>query len=748
MEIKLVLIVAILGIHTLATTCAPLDVYVNCNTGDDNGSGSTSAPYKTLHRAQASIRTSRVAGIQGRRTVHVSGWCIFSSPLVLDTPLDSNVTWTKDAAWNSNVLLSGGTPISPKITNVSQLVSVDLGQYNFTKETLGNLTGRGYSGGSACILLNNFEESAAELFYRAANIPTAGQAAATQDGVDTMYLARYPNKGILPNLQDWMGVKSVDNHTLTLMGPTAEQIQQWQSEPQDKWAHGLWSWNWADSHRPVVGFNSGAMSITVGDDNINRDVNLAPRGRQGGNLYVYNLKSELDTPGEYYIDKDEAMLYFYPPHQSGGSCTYNVTISRSDKPGVSWQSLIIEGQSSNAAFKFSGCETSGTMGNECVHSYGVPEGAHALVNEDGVVVGEGVCCNGVSDSVISTQLLSCTKPFVHSNGTFHISRLSNIISVEPGVSDVTFADFEIRYSRGAGVRINGGMNITLERCTVSDHGMMGVNITNGFDCGVSSSDIGNNGDVGVALYGGDRQTLTPSNHFVENCTVHYNQRWIMNYAPNVFLGGVGQRISNSSIYSSPQIGVFMQGNDHTMEYSELHDLGQQCSDCAGFYMGRDWTYRGNLLLGNTWYNIASIFQDTPHAVYLDDQLSSVSVIENVFNEVGSVILLGGGRHNIFERNILNSTGHVVLMDARGGGGTRCCHANALPYSFLFRVPYNTSTYAKYAGLANILNDDPCEPKYNSLSNNVLCGRTTDMGISSAQVAAWGSIATNNTVGKC
>ena len=54
------------------------------------------------------------------------------------------------------------------------------------------------------------------------------------------------------------------------------------------------------------------------------------------------------------------------------------------------------------------------------------------------------------------------------------------------------------------------------------------------------------------MYGGDRQTLTPSNHRVSNSTLHRNQRWVMNYAPTVFLGGVGNSVAGSEIYDSPQ----------------------------------------------------------------------------------------------------------------------------------------------------------------------------------------------------
>jgi hypothetical protein len=94
--------------------------------------------------------------------------------------------------------------------------------------------------------------------------------------------------------------------------------------------------------------------------------------------------------------------------------------------------------------------------------------------------------------------------------------------------------------------------------------------------------VANNGDSGIILFGGNRNTLTPSGHFASNCTIHHNQRWIINYAPNLLFGGVGQKASGCEIYGSPQIGVFFQGNDHTIEDSNIHDVARECSDCGAF----------------------------------------------------------------------------------------------------------------------------------------------------------------------
>ena len=48
-------------------------------------------------------------------------------------------------------------------------------------------------------------------------------------------------------------------------------------------------------------------------------------------------------------------------------------------------------------------------------------------------------------------------------------------------------------------------------------------------------------------------------------------------------------------------------------------------------------------------------------------------------------------------------------------------------------------------LLRILHDEPCTPKHNVISDNILCGGATSLGLKPAQVAGWGSVMENNTV---
>ena len=111
------------------------------------------------------------------------------------------------------------------------------------------------------------------------------------------------------------------------------------------------------------------------------------------------------------------------------------------------------------------------------------------------------------------------------------------------------------------------------------------------------------------------------------------------------------------------------------------------------------------------------------------------------------MLLGGGRHNDFIGNVIkqSSIRQPIAVDSRGGGGTSCCTKGRLPYDFLSRVPFNTSAvWKKYPDLADVLNDDPCTPKHNRISNNLLCGGALNFSLDPSTVAAWGSEMKNNT----
>ncbi|MCE5346146.1 MAG: right-handed parallel beta-helix repeat-containing protein [Bacteroidales bacterium] len=125
-----------------------------------------------------------------------------------------------------------------------------------------------------------------------------------------MWISRYPNKGFL-KITGLLNIKPVDIRGTK--GDKAgkfryedQRIDLWKKE-KDAWVHGYWFWDWSEQRHKIAGIDTEKKIIEV----------VPPYHyygyRVGQWFYGFNLLSEIDEPGEYYIDRDKGILYFYPP---------------------------------------------------------------------------------------------------------------------------------------------------------------------------------------------------------------------------------------------------------------------------------------------------------------------------------------------------------------------------------------------------------------------------------------------------
>jgi parallel beta-helix repeat protein len=79
----------------------------------------------------------------------------------------------------------------------------------------------------------------------------------------------------------------------------------WAGEP-DAWALGFWNWDWSHEQLPIakVDATSGAVTLAMP-----HTYGLAQRGK----FFVRNVLSELDSEGEYWIDRGEGIVYAWLP---------------------------------------------------------------------------------------------------------------------------------------------------------------------------------------------------------------------------------------------------------------------------------------------------------------------------------------------------------------------------------------------------------------------------------------------------
>ena len=231
----------------------------------------------------------------------------------------------------------------------------------------------------------------------------------------------------------------------------------------------------------------------------------------------------------------------------------------------------------------------------------------------------------------------------------------------------------------------------------------------------------------MSLSGGDRKTLAPGHNFVVNCRLWRYSRWSRTYRPGVAIDGVGNRIAHCLIYDAPHNAILLSGNDHVIEYNEIHHVCLETGDAGAFYMGRDWTMRGNVVRCNYFHDLPPTqgLSGEPHevmAIYLDDTASGTTVYGNVCVRASHGVMIGGGRDNLVTNNIFVDCRPAISLDARGIGWAAKYLLPGGDWDMqekLAAVLYNQPPYSlRYPHLAELLSDNPAAPKYDVIQRNI------------------------------
>ncbi|MGA2185626.1 MAG: right-handed parallel beta-helix repeat-containing protein [Bryobacteraceae bacterium] len=130
-------------------------------------------------------------------------------------------------------------------------------------------------------------------------------------GGQPMTMARWPNTG-------WTYTDREQPTTRYDQFRYAEpHISDW-AGASDAWVRGYWRWSWADDSEKLTTIDPHNALVTTGQP--------YPKYGYAGNrpFFGFNLLSELDQPGEYYIDRTLGNVLFLPP---GGSLEASAYIS-------------------------------------------------------------------------------------------------------------------------------------------------------------------------------------------------------------------------------------------------------------------------------------------------------------------------------------------------------------------------------------------------------------------------------------
>ena len=329
------------------------------------------------------------------------------------------------------------------------------------------------------------------------------------------------------------------------------------------------------------------------------------------------------------------------------------------------------------------------------------------------------------------------------DGDVIVSRVDELVRIE-GASHIVFRDLRFEHARKSGIVVVTGDGNTIAASTITNVGEYAVRIDGGASNRVVGCDISETGTGGVVLSGGDRATLTPANNVVENCNIHHFSVLRKCYLIGVNINGVGNRIAHNVIHHAPHTAILLHGNEHVIEYNEIHNVCEEAQDAGAFYMGRNWTERGNIIRYNSFHDIYGygfaggdsdlgyLQYETPRGVwgvYLDDNASGSHVYGNVFYRVpNGAFHIGGGKDNIVENNVIDECYPAVHIDARweqffapdSAGGV-----NTYMRRHLTEVNYQQPPYSeRYPNLVGVL-DEQRAPARNRIERNVIRYRRDD-----------------------
>jgi len=438
----------------------------------------------------------------------------------------------------------------------------------------------------------------------------------------SMQLARWPNEGFVKIVDvagnqpiDVRGTKGDRSGQLIYEG---ERPSRW-TEEADPWLHGYWFWDWSDSRQAIGSIDVAQHLITL------KPPQHGYGYRKGQWYYGLNLLSELDSPGEWYVDRAKGVLYFWPPSEPG------------------------------------------------------------------------------------------------KNDEVMVSVLDNLLRLND-VENVSFRGLEFEVARGTAISISGGKNVQVAGCVIRNVSGYGVVVSGGEKHRVTGCDLHGLGNGGISLRGGDRKTLTAAGHEASNNHLYDFGRWVRMYSPGVRVSGVGIRVAHNLIHNAPHQAISFSGNNHLIEWNEIHHVCLESNDAGAIYAGRDWTMRGTVIRNNYLHDMTGFENRGCVGVYLDDLFGGTEISGNVFHHVTRAAFVGGGRDVMLRNNIFVDCDKALHIDARGLGWasgsvmtTMKTRLDAMPiHSELWKM--------RYPRLPGLWQDEPAAPKGNVVTRNLFQGK--------------------------
>lgn len=243
--------------------------------------------------------------------------------------------------------------------------------------------------------------------------------------------------------------------------------------------------------------------------------------------------------------------------------------------------------------------------------------------------------------------------------TVEIGQLMTPMVTMDQVNDVRLEGLKFDLGRFNGLVLTNCRRCLISGCTVSRLAGNGITVNGGEANGLLGCDVHTIGRRATEVLGGDRETLTPGRHFVENCRIHNFGRIDRTYTPAIQLEGVGHRVAHNLMYNCPSSVMRIEGNDHIIEYNEVFNAVRESDDQGAMELFANPTYRGVVFRYNRFTNCGKAGEGAAvhgqAAIRFDDAISGMLVYGNIFirsaNGNFGAVQMNSGRDNIMDNNL-------------------------------------------------------------------------------------------------
>lgn len=297
----------------LMISCVQRSEFFVSHDGDDNNPGTKSKPFRSIEKAKDAVRQRLKETPGGPLVVNIMGgtW-----------NLDHSIVFTKDDSGTERfpVIYKAAKGEEPVLSG-----SREVQNWQLLSDT-----------GKSCSLATEAKGKVYFADLRAAGIGNFGDPVEIGKRPELFCngrlqtLARWPNEGFI--FAGRSRGKTELPLTYIRKRGTREGAFEYLDQRQNRWAKeedsrlgGYWYWDWSDEFQTVEKIDTMSGTIFL------REPYHRYGYRDSLRYFGLNLFCEMDEPGEWYLDRTDGLIYWYPPKDTDPGKA-KVTCSLFDAP--------------------------------------------------------------------------------------------------------------------------------------------------------------------------------------------------------------------------------------------------------------------------------------------------------------------------------------------------------------------------------------------------------------------------------